>query len=549
MGKKYTVRCKGLDREGRGIVKFNNGTFSVPYLLPGEKAEISLVYGRRREDTGATLSSVTEPSPDRVDTECPYYRECGGCTLLHLSYEGQLRFKEQRISEMLSGLSASAKKNSPKPRLLPIIGAEEPFFYRNKIHATFGRDRKGHITTGLYREGTHELIPVRECRIENREVSAILKTIREFAEKRRLSVYREDTGTGLLRHVLFRVNRKNEVMVVPVVAESSFREKKLLAAEIVKKHPCVVTVVLNYNPKHTTMVLGTREEVLYGNGYLEDTIGDCVFRLSPRSFYQVNSMQTEKLYGEAVRLADIRSGETVVDAYCGTGTITLMMAKAAPDARFIGVELNGNAVRDAVSNAVRNRIGNAEFYEADAGTWLKRLAEEKTTVDVLTMDPPRSGSSPEFLKAVLALGPRRIVYVSCEPETLERDLKVLMKSYSLVSVQPVDMFPQTPKVESVVLLSKGVIDSQKVKVEFPLEDMDTTSFRGKATYEQIKDYVLQRTGMKVSSLYISQVKRKCGLEVGDSYNKPKSEETKQPQCPPEKETAIMDALKHFGMIE
>lgn len=455
MGKKYTVRCKSLDREGRGIVTFNNSSFSVPYLLPGEKADITLTFGKSRAETGAELAEVLEPSDERVEPACPYYRECGGCTWMHMSYEAQLRHKQENAAKTISELYTGEFKNRVRPQILPILGMDgKPFNYRNKVHATFGKDHRGHIVTGLYKEHTHRLISVRECRIENRKASEILRTIREFAEKRRITVYNEKTGTGVLRHVLFRFAGNGDVMVVPVVADNIFKEKNILASEIVKKHPEVKTVVLNYNPKNTTMVLGAREEVLYGNGVLEDNLMECTFRLSPRSFYQVNYKQTAKLYAEAVKFADIRPQESVVDAYCGIGTISLILAKSAPEATVTGVELNAEAVKDAIGNARRNSVTNVSFREGDAGKYLTELANAGETVDVLVMDPPRSGSSPEFLKAAGKLLPRKIVYISCEPETFARDGKELLKHYNLTYVRPVDMFPETPKTELVGLWEK-----------------------------------------------------------------------------------------------
>ena len=295
------------------------------------------------------------------------------------------------------------------------------------------------------------------------------------------------------------------------------------------------------------MVLGEKETVIYGKGYIEDTLCGCTFRISPKSFYQVNPVQTEILYNKAIAYAGLTGKEKVIDAYCGTGTIGLIAASQAKE--VIGVELNRDAVKDAIINAKRNHIQNEQFYNADAGKFMVELAEQNEKVDVVFMDPPRSGSDEAFLSSVVKLAPKKVVYVSCNPETLARDLKYLTRhGYQAVECQPCDMFPFTKHVETVVLLSKGEIDSKKVRVEFSLEDMDMSGFQKGATYEQIKAYVLEHTGLKVSSLYISQIKRKCGLDVGQNYNLSKKEDAKVPKCPPEKEAAIRDALKYFQMI-
>ncbi len=295
------------------------------------------------------------------------------------------------------------------------------------------------------------------------------------------------------------------------------------------------------------MVLGDKEHVLYGKGYIVDELCGCRFRISSKSFYQVNPVQTEILYEKALSLAGLTGQELVVDAYCGIGTIGIIASKAA--GKIIGVELNQDAVRDAVNNAKMNGIENIRFYCNDAGRFLVNMAEQGEKADVVIMDPPRSGSTEEFMDAVGKLGAEKVVYVSCNPETLARDVRYMKKmGYRAAEAWLVDMFPGTVHTETVVLLSKGEVDSKKIRVEFSLEDMDMSEFQDGATYTQIKDYVLEHSGLKVSNLYISQIKRKCGIEVGKNYNLPKSEDSRQPQCPPEKEKAIREAFKYFGMI-
>ena len=336
-------------------------------------------------------------------------------------------------------------------------------------------------------------------------------------------------------------------MVVLVLASPILPSKNNFVKALMKLHPEITTVVINVNNRNTSMVLGDKEHVIYGKGYIEDELCGKRFRISPRSFYQVNPVQTEILYGKALEYAGLTGKETVVDAYCGTGTIGMIASDKA--AKVIGVELNADAVRDARNNAKANQIRNIQFYQNDAGKFLVEMAGQGAKVDVVLMDPPRSGSTEEFMNSVAQIGPERIVYVSCNPETLVRDLKYFKKKgYRVAKGVGVDMFPFTEHVETVVLLSKGKVDSKKIRVEFSLEDMDMSEFQDGATYPQIKEYVLEHTGLKVSNLYISQIKRKCGIGVGKNYNLPKSEDSRQPQCPPEKEKAIREAFKYFGMI-
>ena len=312
----------------------------------------------------------------------------------------------------------------------------------------------------------------------------------------------------------------------------------------------VTTVVQNVNSRKTSVVLGEAEKVLYGKGFILDTLCGKTYAISPRSFYQVNPAQTAVLYGLAVEAAKLTGKEVVLDAYCGIGTIGLCAAGRAK--QVIGVERNPDAVRNACANAAANKINNAQFICADATDWMRAAAQPNSGLphpDVVFLDPPREGSTPACIDAVAAMKPKRVVYVSCNPETLARDLTHLTRrGWKALKIQPVDMFPHTEHVETVVLLSKGEVDSKKIRVEFSLEDMDMSEFQDGATYTQIKDYVLEHSGLKVSNLYISQIKRKCGIEVGKNYNLPKSEDSRQPQCPPEKEKAIREAMKYFGMI-
>ena len=529
-------------------------------------------------------------SAERADAVCPYAKKCGGCDYQGMPYEKQLKEKQAYVQKQVGNFC----------KVLPILGMDEPYHYRNKVHAVFDIEKKrgsrpgargngkaangkqgngkngrlaakpapGGIISGVYKAGTHEVINIDACQIEDELSSAIIRDIRGLLHSFKIKTYDEDTGYGLLRHVLVRRGfHSGEVMVVLVLGSPVLPSKNHFVKALRELHPEISTVIVNVNDKRTSMVLGDKESVIYGKGYM--------FRISPKSFYQVNPVQTELLYGKAIAYAGLTGKETVVDAYCGTGTIGIIAAKSAK--KVIGVELNRDAVRDAVKNAKCNNVKNIEFYNADAGQFMVEMAEYRADakrgeksgadeVDVVFMDPPRAGSDEAFLSSVVTLAPKRVVYVSCNPETLARDLLYLTKhGYRAQECQPVDMFPWTKHVETVVLLSKGakcpvdlcsarteverrLVDSRKVKVDFSLENMDLSEFKGKATYEQIKAYVLEKTGLKVSSLYIAQIKKKCGLDVGENFNLPKSENARQPQCTPEKEEAIMQAFKHFGIV-
>ena len=468
---------------------------------------------------------------------CPAYGKCGGCQLLDTPYEEQLEQKQKQVEKLLK----------PYCKVEKIIGMEEPFYYRNKVHAVFGHRKDGTIISGTYQEGTHFIVPVDECMIENQTADAIIRDIRILLKSFKIKTYNEDTGYGLFRRVLVRTGfHSGQVMVVLVLGSPILPSKNNFVKALRKLHPEITTIILNVNAQKTSMILGERESVLYGKGYIEDTLCGCTFRISSKSFYQINPLQTERLYTKAIQLAGMTGKERVIDAYCGIGTIGLIASGKAKE--VISVELNPDAVRDAIFNAKRNHIKNVRFYQNDAGVFMTEMAKAGEKADVVFMDPPRVGSDEAFLSSVIKLGPKKIVYISCNPVTLERDLKYLTKhGYRAEIACPVDMFPMTTNIETVVLLSQQKPDDT-IEIDLDLDELDATSAELKATYQEIKDYVLKEFGLKVSNLYISQIKRKCGIEVGENYNLPKSENSKVPECPKEKEDAIRAALKYFAMI-
>ena len=453
-----------------------------------------------------------------------YEKKCGGCPLLALPYREQLAQKQARLQELLGGLAP----------VKAVQGMAEPLHYRNKAIASFATQR-GKLVCGLYAEGTHRVLPGADCLLQEEILNKTLAAVLDAARACRWTAYDEDRGTGLLRHTVLRSSCSAKVLVTLVTPGPDLPGSKNFCTALRKKAPWVVSIVQNINPTRSSAVLGSREKTLYGPGFVLDTLCGTQFAISSRSFYQVNRTQTEVLYKKALELAKLTGRETVIDAYCGIGTIGLCAAPLAK--QVIGVERNPAAVKDAAANARRNKIANARFVCADATEWMAAAAGEGLHPDVVFLDPPRAGSTPECIAAVNKMKPRRVVYVSCDPETLARDVAAFTRlGWRAAKFCPVDLFPQTKHVETVVLLSKGKVDSKKIRVEFSLEDMDMSEFQDGATYPQIKEYVLEHTGLKVSNLYISQIKRKCGIGVGKNYNLPKSEDSRQPQCPPEKES-------------
>lgn len=380
----------------------------------------------------------------KENSPCPIYKKCGSCEYLSMTYPEQLKKKQKEIHVLLQKFG----------RVNPIIGMEDPYYYRNKVHAVFDRDRRGNIICGTYESGTHHVVPVENCLLEDKKAQEIIHTIRDMCKSFKIKTYDEDTGYGLLRHVVVRRGfHSGEIMVILILSSPILPSKNNFVKALREKHPEITSVILNVNDKSTSMVLGEREIPLYGPAFIKDTLCDTRFRISAKSFYQVNPVQTEILYKTAVEYARLTGKERVLDAYCGIGTISLIAAKHAGE--VIGVELNPDAVRDARLNARENDIRNVSFYQGDAGEFMLKMAENGEYLDTVFMDPPRSGSTPEFLNSVVKCKPNKIVYVSCGPETLARDLAVLeKKGYKVRKIQPVDMFPWTVHVETVVLMSK-----------------------------------------------------------------------------------------------
>ena len=534
-GSVYTAVIDGYSSEGLGIARVNGAVVFVPHAVRGEEIDLRITKVMKTSCAGEIVK-IHNPSPERMEPECPYAGKCGGCAYRHLTYPEELWAKRQRVQDALTrigGLELTVEE---------ILGAKNPEHYRNKSQYPVGAD--GSI--GFFQARTHKVVPIRRCLIQTETADRTAQAVGEWMRRYKISAYDETTGKGLVRHVCVRVNRKGESLCCVVVNGNKVPREPELAAYVTAAVSHTVGVLLNSNTRRGNVVLGDKYRTLFGRNYLMDTLCGLKFKLSMPSFYQVNRDQAEALYGKALEFAGLTGNETVLDLYCGIGTITLCLAKAAK--RVIGAEIVPPAIRDAKENALRNHVENAEFFCGDAADIAAKLESDGLRPDVVTVDPPRKGLAPEVIASVAAMGPEKVVYVSCDPATLGRDVKIFREfGYEAKRAAAVDMFPGTAHVETVCLLSK-LHAKQHIEIDLSMDELDLTAAESKATYDEIKAYVLEKYGLKVSSLYISQVKRKCGLDVGQNYNLPKKEDAKVPQCPPEKEAAIIEALKHFQMI-
>lgn len=536
-----TVIIEDMGHDGEGIGKADGYTLFVKDAVIGDVIEAKIMKVKKNY-AYARLMRILEPSPHRVEPVCPMARPCGGCQLQMMDYQEQLRFKQKKIEDNLRRIGGF--EQIP---MEPILGMEQPFRYRNKAQFPVGTDKEGNLVTGFYAGRTHDIINNRNCYLGVEENRQVLDVVLGWMEKYGVSAYDEKTGTGLVRHILIRYGFKTGEMMVCLVINGERVPKQEALVERLREISGMTSITTSTNQERTNVIMGSKIRTLWGTPYISDYIGEVKYQISPLSFYQVNPVQTEKLYGTALEYAGLDGNETVWDLYCGIGTISLFLAQKAK--KVYGVEIVPAAIEDARRNAELNGITNVEFFVGKAEEVLPEMyAKGEARADVIVVDPPRKGCDAALLETVVKMQPERIVYVSCDSATLARDLKWLCaEGYELKRVRGVDMFPMTGHVETVVLLSK-LNAKQHIEVELNLDELDLTAAESKATYEEIKEYVLEKHGLKVSSLYISQVKRKCGLDVGKNYNLSKKEDAKVPQCPPEKEAAIMEALKHFQMI-
>lgn len=533
------IEITALSSECSGIGKKDGMVIFVPFSAIGDKLEVKILKVNKTYCYGK-IERIITPSPDRVTPDCPVYTKCGGCSLRHISYEAQLRAKEQFVKDAFTRIGGLS------PEFLPIIRNTNINGYRNKLQIPIGTDKDGNLIAGFYAFHSHRIVPCEKCLLQPDIFSKITADFLKISTGLNLTAYDETTHKGILRHLYLRKGYYSGEICLCIVVAKNVPEIKILSDRLLEKYPEIVSSVINVNSRNTNVILGDEEIVLTSKNYICDIMCKIAVNIAPKAFYQVNTPCAEQLYSSACDFAEPK-GKTVLDLYCGAGTIGLSMARTAK--KIIGVEIVPEAIENAKQNALANDITNCEFICADAAEAARILHSRSLRPDVIMVDPPRKGCGRDACEQIAAFSAPRIVMVSCNAATAARDCACFAElGYSTDKCVAVDMFSGTNHVETVVLLSKGEIDSKKVRVEFSLEDMDMSGFQKGATYEQIKAYVLEHTGLKVSSLYISQIKRKCGLDVGQNYNLSKKEDAKVPKCPPEKEAAIRDALKYFQMI-
>ena len=523
---------------GSGVGRYNGLAVFVPATAPGDIIEAHIIKVKKSYAVGK-CTKIIKPSPDRTDNDCPAYPGCGGCSFRHMSYNAELKLKSDAVRDAFSrigGLDVELK---------PIIGAESPDGYRNKAQYPVGCEN-GELKIGFYSRRSHRIVDCRACRLAPPEFEKILGTVADWIEKYNISVYNETSRSGAIRHIYLRkAFATGEIMLCLVSAQENLPHTDKLI-ESLKDEKAIKSVLININPDDTNAVLGEMCIPLLGDGCITDILCGVKVRISPLSFYQVNRAQAEKLYKKAAEYAVDKKIKLLLDLYCGAGTIGLSMADKAEE--LIGIETVAPAIEDAKKNAAANGIENARFICADAGEAAEKLLAEGKRPEVIVLDPPRKGCSEQTVRAAAGMAPDRIVYVSCDPATLARDCAAFKElGYEVEEATPVDLFPRTAHVETVCLLSKLNV-KHHIEVEITMDELDLTAAESKATYDEIKAYVLEKFGFKVSQLYIAQIKRKCGIIERKNYNQSKKEDAKVPKCPPEKEAAIMDALKHFQMI-
>ena len=518
-----------------GIVVFVEGT-AIGDIITAHIIKVKSSYAV------AIIKKILSPSKSRIESDCPVSVQCGGCSFRHIKYSDELEYKRKKVQDALQRIGKL------DINVDEILHTGETSHYRNKAQYPIGMTADGRTLIGFYAKRSHRIVNCRNCSLQPIEFEKILEVIEKWAAQAGVSIYNEETKLGLLRHIYIRKARKTRQIMVCLVSTSEKLPKlSQLTEKLISLDIGIKSIVLNINSEDTNVVLSQNCKTIYGSDYIEDELCSLKFRISPLSFYQVNPAGAEILYNKAREFADLKGNEVLLDLYCGTGTIGLSMAKDA--SLVIGVEVIPQAIENAKQNAEINQITNSRFICDDASGAAKTLLTEGVKPNVVVLDPPRKGCSPDVLKTVSDMNPERIVYVSCDPATLARDCAVFSElGYECVKAVAVDMFPRTVHVETVVLLSQRRPDTH-IDIKLDLSEFDITAAETKATYQEIKDYVFEKFGLKVSSLYISQVKRKLGLEVGDSYNKAKSDESKVPKCPIEKERAIKSAFKFFKIIE
>ena len=539
-----TLRVERLSSDGSGVAHSADGeAVFVPGTAPGDEARVRIVKDCGRYAFGI-LDELLTPSPDRIPVDCPVAGPCGGCSLRHLDYAAELRAKQESV------LDAFRRIGGLEVPVLDILPSPEVDRYRNKVQFPVGVDKNGAPCIGFYAGRTHRIVPCPDCKLQPGVLNEIGNALCAFFAQQGIRPYDEQSGKGLVRHIFLRRGaHSGQIMVCLVCTRAKLPHAEQLCTALREQFPAISTILLNVNAKNTNVILGSENHILYGPGYIEDTLCGVPVRLGPLSFYQVNTLAAERLYGVASQYAQLTPDDTLLDLYCGMGTIGLSMADQCRE--LIGVEIVPEAIESAKANAARMSetvAAKSRFFCADAGQAATQLAAEGLHPDIVMLDPPRKGCDEATLSAVVRMAPRRVVYVSCNPATAARDAAWLEKNgYHAEKVQPVDLFPRTKHVEAVLLLTKLNVD-RHIEVDVSMDELDVTVAESKATYDQIRDYVWEHHQLKVSNLYIAQVKQKYGIIERENYHKAKNKNTKQPKCPKEKEDAIVEALKHFQMI-
>lgn len=547
-----TVEITDIGVGGEGIGRVDGYTLFIKDAIIGDVVEAKVMKAKKNYGY-ARMMEIIYPSADRVEPKCAFARKCGGCQIQEMSYERQLAFKEQKIRGNLERIGGF-DRGKIDAVMEPVEGMDEPFRYRNKAQFPFGTDKEGNPVTGFYAGRTHDIIANTECILGVEQNREILEIILQYMKENCVAAYDEKSGKGLIRHVLIRYGfTTKEIMVCLVINGTKLPKADRLIKKLTQLEG-MTSITLSPNTRRDNVIMGNSYEVLWGQGFITDYIGNVKYQISPLSFYQVNPVQTEKLYGLALEYADLKGTETVWDLYCGIGTISLFLAQKAK--QVYGVEIVPQAIEDAKNNAKINEINNAAFYVGKAEEVLPDYYEEyakthggeKARADVIVVDPPRKGCDETLLETIVKMEPEKVVYVSCDSATLARDLKYLCENgYEIRKVRGVDQFPETVHVETVVKLVRKAPDAY-IDITVDMDELDLTASEAKATYEEIKQYILDKYDTKVSNLYIAQVKEKYGIIERENYNKPKSENSKQPQCPAEKVEMIEEALRHFKMI-
>ncbi len=532
----YEATVTDYTAEGQGIAHVEGCAVFLPNAVAGERVRLRIEHPRKTWAAGKIVE-ILEKSPHRVNRECPVAKLCGGCDFWHMDYEEETRLKAERVKTCLNRLGGENLTE------VPILAAPTCYGYRNKAQYPVS-SKKGRAYAGFFRAGTHDVVENQRCLILPEQTDNVKDTVMDYVNQYRVPAYDETTHTGLLRHIYVRRGAVSGQILVCLVCNGEKLPKVDALIARLKAIPGFTTLVLSVNTKKGNAVLGDKFVTLCGPGYIEDTLCGLNFRLSPRSFYQVNHHQAQRLYEAAISQAEITKNDTVLDLYCGVGTITLAMAGAA--GKVIGVEVIPQAVEDARDNAKRNGIENAEFFCGDAGAAALELEKNGVKPDVVVVDPPRKGLNADTIEALHRMAPRRIVYVSCDPATLARDVALLKdQGYTLATATAADLFPRCSHVETVVCLSRKKVND-RINFDINIEALPDRVSKT-ATYAEIKAYVLEHYGFKVSSLYIAQIKDKHGIKERENYNIGEGK-SKELICPPEKEEAITNALKHFNMI-